>query len=129
MTEAELAEANRNSSESFDYFDALCEERRARPQDDLLTALVQSETEHGKLTKEEARRKLNEAHKLPPRKRDAHKREKKDVNLQRYHEHLRAIENEVKAGRLSKKDAELKIMEIEKKLWPEKHKAKKGYWR
>ncbi len=53
MTEAELAEANRNSSESFDYFDALCEERRARPQDDLLTALVQSETEHGKLTKEE----------------------------------------------------------------------------
>ncbi len=53
MTEAELAEANRNSSESFDYFDALCEDRRARPQDDLPTALGQSETEHGKLTKEE----------------------------------------------------------------------------
>ncbi len=53
MTDEELAVANSNSVESASYFSALCDERRARPQDDLTTALVQSETEHGKLSKEE----------------------------------------------------------------------------
>lgn len=53
MSEAELAEANEATLESQAYFDALFAERRARPQDDLLTALVESETEYGKLTREE----------------------------------------------------------------------------
>ncbi len=53
MTEEELAQANANSRDSFDYFNGLCEKRRAHPEDDLLTALVQSETEHGELTEEE----------------------------------------------------------------------------
>ncbi len=53
MTEAELAQANENVKESQRYFEALCDERRARPTEDLLTALVQSETEHGKLSKDE----------------------------------------------------------------------------
>lgn len=53
MTPAELAEANAGSQESHDYFDALLHRRRAEPEDDLLTALVQAETEDGSLTYEE----------------------------------------------------------------------------
>lgn len=53
MTSEELQEANSNAKQSAEYFAALCEERRTTPQDDLLTALVQSETEHGKLTRDE----------------------------------------------------------------------------
>ncbi|MBX3705411.1 MAG: cytochrome P450 [Pseudomonadales bacterium] len=53
MTDAELAEANRSTLETQAYFDALCEDRRRNPRDDFTTALVQSETEHGRLTREE----------------------------------------------------------------------------
>ncbi|MEE9253938.1 MAG: cytochrome P450 [Pseudomonadales bacterium] len=53
MSDEELADANQRTLESNAYFEALCEERRLHPQDDLITALVQSETEHGKLSKEE----------------------------------------------------------------------------
>lgn len=53
MTDAELAEANRSTLETQAYFDALCEDRRRHPRDDFTTALVQSETEHGRLTREE----------------------------------------------------------------------------
>lgn len=53
MNEEELAQANAGISESADYFAALCDERRRRPQDDLLTHLVESETEHGKLSTDE----------------------------------------------------------------------------
>jgi cytochrome P450 len=53
MTQEELDLANVNMVESAQYFEALCEERRKHPQDDLLTALVESETEQGKLTKAE----------------------------------------------------------------------------
>ena len=53
MTEEELAQANASTEESQAYFAALCEERRRHPEDDLITALVQSETEHGRLSREE----------------------------------------------------------------------------
>lgn len=53
MSAAELAEANASVTESQAYFLALCEERRRQPQDDLITALVESETEQGKLSPEE----------------------------------------------------------------------------
>jgi cytochrome P450 len=53
MTAEELAQANDSTLESTQYFEALCDERRRNPQDDLITALVESETEHGKLSKEE----------------------------------------------------------------------------
>ncbi len=53
MTPEELAEANASSESSASYFAALCDERAANPQDDLITALVQSETEDGKLSKHE----------------------------------------------------------------------------
>jgi cytochrome P450 len=53
MTPEELDQANANFLESNAYFSALCEERRRHPEDDLVTALVESETEHGKLTSEE----------------------------------------------------------------------------
>ncbi|HEY5679942.1 MAG TPA: cytochrome P450 [Pseudomonadales bacterium] len=53
MTEEELAQANASTTESQRYFEQLCDERRQAPRDDLITALVQSETEHGKLSKEE----------------------------------------------------------------------------
>lgn len=53
MTPEELDEANRSTGESQAYFAALCDERRRQPQDDLITALVQSETQHGKLTTQE----------------------------------------------------------------------------
>lgn len=53
MTDEELADANRSTQESQAYFTALCDARRRAPQDDLITALVQSETEHGKLTTDE----------------------------------------------------------------------------
>ncbi len=53
MTAEELAQADASTAESQAYFEALCERRRREPEDDLITALVQSETEHGKLTKDE----------------------------------------------------------------------------
>jgi len=53
MSESELAEANASVTESQAYFLALCDERRRQPQDDLITALVESETEHGRLSPEE----------------------------------------------------------------------------
>jgi cytochrome P450 len=53
MTPEELATANRAALENQAYFEALCDERRRAPQDDLVTALVQSETEHGHLSREE----------------------------------------------------------------------------
>ena len=53
MTSEELERANRNTLEGAAYFDELCARRRREPTDDLLTAMVQSETEHGKLTREE----------------------------------------------------------------------------
>ena len=53
MTPYELEEANRGMLESQAYFEGLCNERRANPEDDLITALVESETEHGRLTKDE----------------------------------------------------------------------------
>ena len=53
MTPEELQEANENFRESGDYFAGLCDERRRNPQDDLITALVESETEHGTLSRDE----------------------------------------------------------------------------
>ncbi|MDZ7827021.1 MAG: cytochrome P450 [Gammaproteobacteria bacterium] len=53
MTEAELAEANAGSLETYAYFQDLLDRRRAEPEDDLLTALVQAETEDGRLSYEE----------------------------------------------------------------------------
>ncbi len=53
MTDEELADANASTLESQAYFEALCDDRRRRPQDDLITALVESETEHGRLSREE----------------------------------------------------------------------------
>jgi cytochrome P450 len=53
MTPAELERANNGVLASAAYFDDLCERRRREPTDDLLTLMVQSETEHGKLTREE----------------------------------------------------------------------------
>lgn len=53
MTPEELKEANSSSEESAAYFADLCEQRRRDPEDDLITALVQSETEHGSLSRDE----------------------------------------------------------------------------
>ena len=53
LTPEEMEEANRGALESQRYFTHLCDERRANPGEDLITALVQSETEHGKLSKPE----------------------------------------------------------------------------
>jgi hypothetical protein len=53
MTPEELAQANESALESTRYFDALCDERRRNPADDLITGLVESETAEGKLSKEE----------------------------------------------------------------------------
>lgn len=59
MTPEELDYANRNTLEGEAYFDDLCERRRREPTDDLLTAMVQSETEHGKLTRDELNANIN----------------------------------------------------------------------
>ncbi len=53
MSPEELERVNHDTLEGAAYFDDLCERRRREPTDDLLTAMVQSETEHGKLTREE----------------------------------------------------------------------------
>ncbi len=53
MSDEEMAQSNQNTLEAQAYFCGLFDERRARPKDDLLTALVESETEHGVLTPEE----------------------------------------------------------------------------
>jgi cytochrome P450 len=53
MTPDEIEESNRRSAESQAYFQSLCDLRRRDPRDDLITALVQSETDEGRLTKDE----------------------------------------------------------------------------
>ncbi|MFP4003672.1 MAG: cytochrome P450 [Alphaproteobacteria bacterium] len=53
MSPEELEAADANTLETRAYFEGLFEARRAEPQDDLLTALVESETEHGRLTRDE----------------------------------------------------------------------------
>ena len=53
MNPEELAEANARASENRDYFVDLLDLRRNQPEDDLLTALVQAETEDGKLSYDE----------------------------------------------------------------------------
>ena len=53
MTPEELSAANARTLESQAYFAGLCDARRKAPCDDLITALVQSETEHGKLSRDE----------------------------------------------------------------------------
>ena len=53
LTAGELESANEGIVEIQDYFLQLCDERRRSPREDLITALVQSETEHGRLTKAE----------------------------------------------------------------------------
>jgi cytochrome P450 len=53
MSPEEIEESNQRSAESAAYFESICDARRADPQDDLITALVQSETEHGTLSKDE----------------------------------------------------------------------------
>lgn len=53
MTQDELDEANRGTAQTQVYFEGLCDARRRKPEEDLLTALVESESEHGKLGREE----------------------------------------------------------------------------
>jgi cytochrome P450 len=53
LGDEELARENANVEESGSYFRDLCERRRENPEDDLITALVQAETEDGVLTEEE----------------------------------------------------------------------------
>ncbi len=53
MTPEEMQEVNQSTLDSQAYFGGLLDERRRQPQDDLLTALVESETAHGILSREE----------------------------------------------------------------------------
>lgn len=53
MTPEEIADSNQRSRESQAYFEGLCDLRRSAPENDLITALVHSETKDGKLSKEE----------------------------------------------------------------------------
>lgn len=53
MSAEELATANASAEESHAYFSALLDARRADLQDDLLTALVQAETDDGHLSYDE----------------------------------------------------------------------------
>ena len=53
LSDQELAHENEAAEESRAYFDELCEKRRSRPEDDLITALVQAETEEGRLSRDE----------------------------------------------------------------------------
>lgn len=53
MSAAELADADARVEDNHAYFSRLLDERRRAPRDDLLTALVQAETEDGKLSYDE----------------------------------------------------------------------------
>ena len=53
MTGQELADANAGAEDTHAYFSGLLDARRAEPRDDLLTALVQAETEDGHLSYDE----------------------------------------------------------------------------
>lgn len=53
LSEEELARENANIEETSAYFRKLCDKRLDEPQDDLITALVQAETEDGILTEGE----------------------------------------------------------------------------
>ena len=58
-TRAELDDANRGSLESGAYFEALFEQRRREPRDDLITQLVQAEEAGDRLTTAELRANVN----------------------------------------------------------------------
>lgn len=53
LTDEELAQENENTRNSNDYFRSLCDKRRQDPRDDLITALVQAESEEGRLSQDE----------------------------------------------------------------------------
>ena len=53
LSEEELARENANIEETSAYFRKLCDKRLDEPQDDLITARVQAETEDGRLTEGE----------------------------------------------------------------------------
>ncbi|KZS65301.1 Cytochrome P450 107B1 [Mycobacterium pseudokansasii] len=53
LPEEVLTKANEAAEEMADYFEALVEERRADPRDDLLTALIRVEEEGDRLTRHE----------------------------------------------------------------------------
>jgi cytochrome P450 len=53
LTDEILAAADKTTLEFHAYLRGLCRDRRARPRDDLLTAMVQAEDEEGRLTDEE----------------------------------------------------------------------------
>jgi len=53
MTPEELRAANESMLANQAYFAGLCAEREREPRDDLITGLVESHTEEGKLTQEE----------------------------------------------------------------------------
>ena len=53
ITAAQVEAAGRSSAELKDYFEVIVNERRAEPQDDLISALIEAEEEGDKLTHEE----------------------------------------------------------------------------
>lgn len=53
LTDEILAAADKTTVEFHSYLRGLCRDRRARPQDDLLTAMVQAEDDDGRLSDEE----------------------------------------------------------------------------
>lgn len=53
LSPEELARANAGSQQNHDYFAHLLDQRRSKPEDDLLTALVHAETEEGQLSYDE----------------------------------------------------------------------------
>ena len=53
LTDEILAAADKTTVEFHSYLRGLCRDRRARPQDDLLTAMVQAEDDEGRLSDEE----------------------------------------------------------------------------
>lgn len=53
LTDKEIEDADNRTLDMEAYLEHLFELRRREPQDDLLTALVESETEHGKLSRAE----------------------------------------------------------------------------
>ncbi|MFT7131233.1 MAG: cytochrome P450 [Gammaproteobacteria bacterium] len=53
LSTEELAQENDGAVESRAYFDELCQKRLSKPENDLITALVQTETDEGRLSRDE----------------------------------------------------------------------------
>ena len=99
-----------------------------------LLSLIEEAVDSGKLSKEDAEKKLiavrkemfSDAGEKKEARGDGDKDREMEVRKQRYMEFMKEIEAAVKAGKLSKEDAEKKLIEMRREMFEEKSGDERG---